>query len=107
MSVFAHEQGAADVFAAPVFADGLGDGENMGLGKRAVQAGTAMSAGSETYQLRGVGCVGLAIEIFALELTNVDQDICGRRFAGQRIDGHSILRLLTAQADGREISPFE
>ena len=65
--VFAHEQRARDPLAAAVFANGLGDGKDMGFGERAVGTGAAVTAGSEADQLRGIGGIGLAIEIFALE----------------------------------------
>ncbi len=53
---------------SPVVADGLGDGQDVGLGERAAKRRAAMAAGAEADQLVGVAQVGLALEILAFEL---------------------------------------
>ena len=78
-------------FAGAVFADGLRDGEDVGLGERAVQRSAAMPAGAEADQLIGIGGVRLAIEIIALEFADIDQNFRRRGLACQRADGHGPL----------------
>ncbi len=67
VSILAHIERAVDPPAAPAVADGLRNGQNMRLGKRAAQRRAAVPAGSETDQLVRISNVGSALVIFPFE----------------------------------------
>ena len=67
-----------------VFANRLRDGEDVRLGERAVARRAAVAARAEGYQLAGIGQVGDAVVVLALEVSGIDQDLARRRLAGQR-----------------------
>ena len=83
MRVLAHIERAVGALDAPVVADGLGDGENMGFGERPVKRRAAMPAGAKGDPLFGVVEIRPALEIFAFEPGQIDQHLLGRRLAGQ------------------------
>ena len=66
-----------------VFADRLGDGEDVRLGKRAVERRAAMPAGAERDELQRIRDVGLLVVIVGEQFRHVDQERRGRRLAGE------------------------
>ncbi len=86
--VLAHEQRAVDALRAPVVADRLRDREDVRLGEGAGQRRAAVAAGAEGDPLRGIGEVGAAVVVRALERGEVDQQFTGCRLAGERGEGH-------------------
>ena len=82
--VLAHVQRAVRAFDAPVIADGLGNGEYVGLGKAAVQRRTAVSTGAEADQLVGVAHVRPTLVILSLESGQIDQECFGSGLARER-----------------------
>jgi len=83
MVVLAHVERAGGALGAPVVADGLGDGENVGFGERSAKWRAAMPAGAKADQLSGIVEIGLALVIFAFEPGWIDQHFLWRRLAGQ------------------------
>ena len=83
MGVLAHIERAIGALGAPVVADGLGDGENVGFGERPAQRRAAMPAGAKADQLAGIVEIRLALVIFAFEPGRIDQHLLGGRLAGQ------------------------
>ena len=83
VGVLAEEERPVDPLPAPVVADRLGGGEDVGLGERAAQGRAAVAAGAEADQL-GLGLVhvGPARVVLALEPRGVDQQRRAR--AGRR-----------------------
>ena len=81
--VLAHVERAVDPLAPPVVADGLGDRQDVGLGERPLGGRPAVPARAEADELLGVVHVGPAIVVLALEPGRVDQEIAGRRLAGE------------------------
>ena len=77
MRVLPHVERAISALGAPVVADSLGDGQNMGLGERAAQRGAPVAAGAEADQLVGVAHVGPAGIILVFEPGQVDQHLFG------------------------------
>src|SRR5262249_10961025 len=71
--VLAHVEGTGRALSAPVIADGLSDGEDVGLRERATQRRAPVSAGAEADQLVRVTHVGPAFEVFSFEPIQVDQ----------------------------------
>src|SRR5215831_21078818 len=65
--VFPHVQRAIGALAAAVVADSLGDGQDVGFGKGAVQRRTAVPAGAEADPLGGVFHLGPARIILLFE----------------------------------------
>ena len=72
MRVLAHEERAVDALAPAVFADGLRDGQDVGLGEVPSQRRAAMAAGAEADELVGIANVRLALVILAFEPGEVD-----------------------------------
>jgi hypothetical protein len=73
MRVLAHVKRAVRIVRPAVIADGLRDGQDMGLGKSSVQGRSAMSTGAEANQLVGIGHIGLTFIIIPLELREIHQ----------------------------------
>ena len=92
--VLAHVERAVDALAAAVVADGLGDGQDVGLGERAAQRRASMPAGAEAHELIGIANVRLAFVILPLEPGEVDQHLLRRRPAGQGRYGPGLLHLV-------------
>ena len=90
MRVLAHVNGAVNPVSSPVVADGLGNGQDMGLGKRAVEGGPPVSTGAEADKLVGIAQIGLAPIVFLLELGDVDQHLFGGRFTRQWVNRHGL-----------------
>ena len=88
MRVFPQGQRAIGALAAPVVVDSLGDGQDVGFGKRAVQGRTAVSAGPEADSLGGVCHIGLARIILPFKSGQVHQDVLWSWFASE---GDSIM----------------
>ncbi len=63
MGVFAQIEGSVNAQVAPVFTDGLGNGEDMRFGKRAFQGGTAVTASAEANVLFGILHIGAVVII--------------------------------------------
>ena len=82
MCVLAQIERTVNTLAAPIVANGLGDGENVGFRERAVEGGAAVTAGAEADELVRVREVGLTVVIVALELVEVDQQLGGRGLSG-------------------------
>ena len=84
VGVLAQKQRAVDALARAVLADGLRDGEDVGLVEAAAQGRAAMAAGAEAHELRGVVSVGLSGVVLALEVSEVHQEFTRRGVAGER-----------------------
>ena len=59
MGVLGEKERAGDAGGGAVFADGLGDGEDVGVVEAVVERAAAVSAGAESDALRGDGGVGV------------------------------------------------
>jgi hypothetical protein len=77
--VFAHVERAINAPDAPVVADGLSDGQDVGLGERAAQRRAPVSAGAEADQLIQVARFGPALEMLPFEPCHVNQQLSERR----------------------------
>ena len=75
VGVLPHVERAVDPLAAPVIADGLGDRGDMGLGERAGEWRTPVSAGAEDHALIRVPHVGLPRVVLPLEPGQVHQHL--------------------------------
>ena len=73
--VLAHVERAVGALAAPVVADGLGDGQDVGFGERAAQRRAAVPAGAEADQLGGVSHIGPARVILPFEPGQIHQHV--------------------------------
>ena len=73
--VFPQVQRAIGALAAAVVADGLGNGQDVGLVKRSVQRRAAVPAGTEADPLSRVIHIGLARVILLFESGQVHQDV--------------------------------
>ena len=82
--VLAHEERAVDALLAAVLADGLGDGEDVGLGEGAVDGAAAMAAGAEGDALRRIVRVR-RVAIGVEQRGHVHQHGGGGRLAGQGV----------------------
>ena len=82
--VFAHEERAVGPLMLAVFANGLGDSQDVRFGERAVQRRAAMPAGSEDDHLVGIAYVRALLVIVALQESQIHQHVLGRRFARER-----------------------
>ena len=87
VGVFPHVEWAAGSLLSPVVADRLRNCEDVRFGERALQRRTAVSTGAEADQLIGIMQVGMALEIFLLQTSDVDQHFLWRRFASEGRDG--------------------
>src|SRR5215510_14651653 len=90
MRVFPQVQRAIGALTATVVADGLGDGQDVGFVKRAVQRRAAVPAGTEADPLGRVLHIGLARIILAFELGQVHQDVLWSWFPGEGGDHHGV-----------------
>src|SRR5271165_3049643 len=70
--ILAITQAICDSLGSPVFADGLGDGENVRFGKRRIQAGAAMAARAKANELIWVARIGFCLVEGCFELTHID-----------------------------------
>ena len=87
--VLAHEQRAGrSAWLCAIVADGLRDGQDVGLGERAVQRRAAMAAGAEADELLRIVQIRLPLVIGALQLSRFDQQFMRRGFAGQGMQSH-------------------
>jgi hypothetical protein len=86
--VFSQVDRAANSLAPAIIADGLRDGEDMGLGERSAQGGPPMPAGAEDHPLSGVIHVGPARIVLAFEPGQVHQHFPGGRLACEWRDCH-------------------
>ena len=84
VGVFSHIERAIGSLLAAVFADRLGNCKDVRLVKCAAQGRAPVSAGAKADQLVRIIQVGTPLEIFLLQVSHVDQQPLGRRFAGQR-----------------------
>src|SRR5260221_13473416 len=75
VSILAHIERTVDSLVAPAVADGLRNGQNMRLGKRAAQGRAAMPAGPETNHLVGIFNIGPALVIFPFEAGAIYQHV--------------------------------
>ncbi len=66
MRILAHEQRAIDTLVSSIFAEGLGNGEDVRLGECAVERRAAMATGAKTDELRRIVHVRPALVIIAL-----------------------------------------
>jgi hypothetical protein len=83
MGVLAHVERAIGALGAPVVADGLSDGENVGFGERPAQWRAAMPAGPKADQLPGIIEIRPTLEIVAFEPGRIDQHFLWRRLTCQ------------------------
>ena len=90
MRVFPHVQRAIGTLAATIVADGLGDGQDMGFGKGAVQRRAAVPAGAEADPLGGVVHIGPARIILPFESGQINQYILWGWFACEGGYGHGL-----------------
>ncbi len=88
VGVFAHEQRPSDSLVAPVFADCLGDGEDVRFCECRVRAAAAMAAGAEADELVRVGQIGLGFVERGFEPAHVDQEVSWCGFACKRVCAH-------------------
>src|SRR3954471_23682190 len=79
MCVLADIERAIDALRAPVVANRLRDGEDMGGREAAVERRTSMSAGAELHELRRIADIGLALVELTFELRDVDEQVSRRR----------------------------
>src|SRR5260370_39273659 len=84
VGVFGHEQRVSDSLVAPVFADCLRDGEDVGFCERRVRAAAAMPAGAEADELVRVGQIGLGFVERGFGPAAVDQEVSWCGFACKR-----------------------
>ena len=84
MRVFAHLQRTVNALLSAVLTNGLGNGQNVRFGERAVQRGTAMTAGAKTDQLGGVPQIRPALVVVAIEPRQIHKQFLWGRFTGQR-----------------------
>ena len=64
-------------------------GQDVRLGERAVERRAAMAAGAEADELIGVGQVGLALVIIALQFRHINQQVGGSGLSGKWIQSHA------------------
>jgi hypothetical protein len=72
VSIFPHVQRTIRTVGAPVIADGLRDGKNVGLGERAIKRGSAMAAGTEADHLVRVVGIRFPFEVVPLKPGRID-----------------------------------
>src|SRR6516225_2882297 len=75
MSVLAHEQRSRSALISSVFADGLCDGQDMGLGKGRIRTSTSMTARTETDELICVSHIGFAFVKRGFYPAHVDEKV--------------------------------
>ena len=73
MCVDPQEQRAVDAFRLAVFADRLGDREDMLFVETAVERTTAVAGSAERHTLRRVGWIRLDVEISGDQLVDIDK----------------------------------
>jgi hypothetical protein len=88
VGVFRQENGAGDFLSGAVFANGLGDGEDVGFGERGVFGRAAVAGGAEGDELARVIEIGAAVEIGADEGVTIDEEVGRWGFAGEGGEGH-------------------
>src|SRR5580692_1485664 len=84
VSVFPHIERAVDTLFAAVFADRLGNCEDVRFVKCAAERRATMSAGAEADQLVWILQVGTPVKIFLMEASHIYQQLLRRRFSCQR-----------------------
>ena len=82
--VLAHVQRPVRTLRAPIVADSLRDGQNVGFGKRSVQRRAAMSAGAEDDQLVRIVGVRMILVVLAFQPREIDQQLFRRGLACKR-----------------------
>ena len=95
--VLSHVERAVDPLGAAVVADGLGDGQDMGLGERAAKRGAPVPAGAEADQLVRVAQVGLAVVVLPFQPAHVHQHLLRSRLACQWRDSHGLFSPLLGE----------
>src|SRR5262249_18216892 len=88
--VLAHVERAVDAVSPAVFADGLRNGQDVGLGEGALQRRAAVAAGAEGDALVRIGVIGAALVVLALELGRVDPQLFRGRLACQGRKCHGL-----------------
>ena len=88
VGVFADEQRSGDILGPAIFADGLGGGENVGLGERAVEGRAAMAAGAEADQLVGIRHIRLEFVVIPFQFADIHQQVGGGDFSGEFMQAH-------------------
>jgi hypothetical protein len=88
MRVLPHIERTINTVSAPVVADRLSDGEDMGFAKGPAKRRAAVPAGAEGDALFGVVGIGAARVIIALKTGEIDQHLLGCRLAGERRNFH-------------------
>jgi hypothetical protein len=86
--VFAHVERAGDALGLAILADGLRDGQDVGLGERAVQGRAAVPAGAKADELLRIVGIWPPLVIGVLQFRQIDQQLSRRGFASQRMNGH-------------------
>jgi hypothetical protein len=86
--ILADVERAGNSFAFAILTDGLRGRENVRLGERPIKRRAAMPARAEADKLVHVRYVRPLLIIIAFEFRDIDQQICGSGFAGQRIQSH-------------------
>src|ERR1700722_10240035 len=84
VGVLPHIERAVGSLLVPVFADGLGNCEDVRFVKCAAQGRATVSAGAEAHSLVWIIQVGAPLEIFLLQASHVHQQLFWSRFACQR-----------------------
>ena len=75
MRVLAHEERPADFVRAAIFANRLGDREDMRFGEGVVQARAAMAARAEAHELIRIGEIGSTVVEIGLQSAHIDQEL--------------------------------
>ena len=86
--ILAHVERTIGALAAPVVADGLGDGQDVRLGERAAQRRAPVPAGAEADTLLWASHVRLVLVVLRFEPGQVDQHLPGSRLARERRNRH-------------------
>ena len=77
-----------------VFADRLGDRQDVRLVERATQRRASMAAGAETHPLCAITDIRLARVVFLAQLIDIDEELLRSGLAGQWMDLHWITSLV-------------
>ena len=73
-----------------VFADRLGDGQDVRLIERAAQRRATVTAGAEADPLCAIRDVGLARVVLVSKVADIDEKVLWSGLAGERMDRHGI-----------------
>src|SRR5436190_11192847 len=103
--VLTHIQRAVGALTLPIVANGLGDRQNVRLGKRTAQRRAAMPTGTEADRLGWICRVGAALVILALKLRQIDEHFLGSWLASQWRNCHVSYPLLKLSREPRGTVP--